>query len=84
MAAGVAGAEMNLAQDTAALLMAKAAGRSAEAPVGNLMMVVTRKEAHEGPEAVKWMEAGSLERLQLESLKCWRPLEPGEMKPGDE
>jgi len=35
---------------------------------------VSRKEALEGPDAVKWLEASSLERAQLEALETWRPV----------
>ena len=45
---------------------------------------VSRKEAFEGPDAIKWLEADSLERCQLEALKCWRPIEPGEIGEADE
>jgi hypothetical protein len=45
---------------------------------------VSRKEAMTGPDSTKWLEADSLERAQLEALKCWRPLQDGELQPGDE
>jgi hypothetical protein len=45
---------------------------------------ITRKEAYTGPDAVKWIEAADKEVLQLETLKCWRPVQPGELLPGDE
>ena len=45
---------------------------------------VTRKEAFEGPEAAQWFQADELEKLQLTSLECWRPLKDGELKQGDE
>ena len=43
---------------------------------------VSRREAFEGPDKDKWLEADSLERLKLETFKCWRPLEDGDMTPG--
>ena len=43
---------------------------------------VSRTEALHGPDSIKWMEADSLERLKLEALRCWRPLEDADMKPG--
>jgi hypothetical protein len=45
---------------------------------------VTRKEAYNGPDSVKWTEAADKERTSLEAFKCWRPIEPGELQPGDE
>ena len=35
---------------------------------------VTRREALLGPDSVKWMEADTLERTQLEAKNCWRPM----------
>eukprot|EP00392_Amoebophrya_sp_AT5.2_P018481 g19033.t1 len=46
--------------------------------------MVTAKDAFTGPEADKWIEADTLERTQLEALKCWRPVEDGELQPDDE
>ena len=43
---------------------------------------VTRKQAFEGPDSAKYMEADQLEKLQLEALQCWKPLE--ELLPSDE
>ena len=37
-------------------------------------VLVTRAEAFNGPDAVKWMEADDKERLTLEAMKCWRPM----------
>ena len=45
---------------------------------------VSRKEAFEGPDAPKWLEADTLERTQLEAHKCWRPVLDGELTPQDE
>jgi hypothetical protein len=44
----------------------------------NFTIQVSAKEAFEGEDAIKWFEADELERVQLEHLKCWRPLEDGE------
>ena len=35
-------------------------------------------------DADKWLEADTLERVQLEALKCWRPVLDGEIGPQDE
>ena len=45
---------------------------------------ITRKHAFEGPDSDKWIEADSLERAQLEALRCWRPVKDGEFLPSDE
>lgn len=45
---------------------------------------VTKKEAFEGPNSVKWLEADSLERAQLEAMGCWRPIKNGEFTSSDE
>lgn len=36
------------------------------------------------PDALKYIEADTLERTQLEAHKCWRPLEDNELTPDDE
>ena len=38
----------------------------------------------EGPESSRWIEADTLERVQLEALECWRPVLDGELLPTDE
>ena len=45
---------------------------------------VTRKQAFEGPDRVKFLEADALERFQLETLGCWRPLKASEIRTTDE
>ena len=45
---------------------------------------VCAREALNGPDAAKFIEADTLERTQLESAKCWRPLEDGELTRDDE
>eukprot|EP00392_Amoebophrya_sp_AT5.2_P003651 g3656.t1 len=44
-------------------------------------VMVSRKEAFNGPDADKWIEADTLERTRLEAHKCWRPLQDGEYDP---
>ena len=43
-------------------------------------MQVSAKEAFNGPDADRWIEADSLERTQLEAMSCWRPLKEGELR----
>ena len=44
---------------------------------------MTRKEVMSSPDVAKWIEADTLERVQLESLTCWRPLnEQDGFRPG--
>jgi len=45
---------------------------------------VSRKEAFNGEDADKWLEADTLEKVQLEAQGTWRPVEDGELKPSDE
>jgi len=45
---------------------------------------VTRSEAFSGPDADKWIEADTLERVQLEAQKSLRKVEEGELGPNDE
>ena len=45
---------------------------------------VSHREAFDGPGALKWIEAESKERLALETMGCWRPIEDGEIREGDE
>ena len=46
---------------------------------------VSRKDAFSGPDAKSWLQAGTLERLQLETLRCWRPVaDTDRLGPDDE
>jgi hypothetical protein len=43
---------------------------------------VARSEALFGPNAIKHMESDSIEKLRLESERCWKPM-AGELQPGE-
>ena len=45
---------------------------------------LTRKQAFAGPDSVKFLEADALERFQLETLGCWRPVTASDLKSTDE
>ncbi len=45
---------------------------------------LTRKQVLESPDVAKWIEADTLERTQLEAMKCWRPVRSGEVTADDE
>ncbi len=45
---------------------------------------MTHAKILKDPDSAKYIEAGNLERTQLEALSCWRPIKPGEIKDSDE
>eukprot|EP00392_Amoebophrya_sp_AT5.2_P005089 g5098.t1 len=64
-------------------LAAKQSGLASETSLCYTIQL-TRKQVVEDPDCAKYIEADTLERTQLEAMKCWRPVRKGELADTDE